>query len=245
MMVRNCIACARTTILVATFALMSLAVLPPTALAEPEPHASAQFESFLEDVDDPVERAAERLRTATPRMREARLERLSMRLLGASRWERRRILRREGRIMRALPDEDRARIESENEAFRDKHGILSIRDRMNLAESGEFDYSAKERKILRARIRELPIGERRALMRKIKNVRELPEGEREELHERLNEMKSLSREEREEFRQKAKRWSEMSEERRDKLRAQMKKLREMPIDERMELLERAMESEER
>jgi parvulin-like peptidyl-prolyl isomerase len=57
-------------------------------------------------------------------------------------------------------------------------------------------------------------------------------------------MKSLSDEQKDEFITKAKRWHKMPEERREKLRAQMKKLREMPVDERMDLLDRAMENSE-
>ena len=136
------------------------------------------------------------------------------------------MLRREGRIMRAMSAMNREMIEAENKAFRDKHGVLSIRDRRNLFESGEFDYSEEERQVLRARFRDLP------------------EGERRELHERLNEMKSLSGDQKDEFITKAKRWHKMPEERREKLRAQMKKLREMPVDERMDLLDRAMENSE-
>ena len=154
------------------------------------------------------------------------------------------MLRREGRIMRAMSAMNREMIEAENEAFRDKHGIFSIRDRRNLFESGEFDYSEEERQVLRARFRDLSKRESRVLVRKIKNVRDLPEGERRELHERLNEMKSLSGDQKDDFITKAKRWHEIPEERREKLRAQMKKLREMPVDERMDLLDRAMEISE-
>ena len=207
-------------------------------------HGSPDFEAFLDDTDSPAGKAAKRVLAATPEMREARLERFSVRLMKASRWERRRMLRREGRIMRAMSATNREMIEAENKAFRDKHGILSIRDRRNLFESGEFDYSKKERQVLRARFGDLSKGERRVLVRKIKNVRDLPEGERRELHERLNEMKLLSGDQKDDFITKAKRWHEMPEERREKLRAQMKKLREMPVDERMDLLDRAIEISE-
>lgn len=205
-------------------------------------HVSPDFEVFLDDTDSSAAKAAKRLLASTPEMREARLERFSVRLMRASRWERRRMLRRERRIMQSMSATNRAMIEAENKAFRDKHGILSIRDRRNLFESGEFDYSEEERHVLRARFRDLSKKERRALVRKIKNVRDLPEGERLELHERLNAMKSLSDEQKDELIAKAKRWHKMPEERREKLRAQMRKLREMPVDERIDLLDRALEN---
>ena len=214
--------------------------LPSSALA----NDTVDIESLLDDSDLSVDKAAEQLRNATPQMREKRLEHLSARLLAASRWERRRMLRREGRIMRALPSKEREKIEAENDAFRDKHGILSIRDRLDLADTEEFDYTRKERRVLRARFRDLPKKERVELVRKIKNVRELPEDEKRELYDRLEQMKSLSSEEKDEFRAKAKRWSDMPDERKEKLREQMRKLRAMPVEERMELLEKAMESQE-
>jgi hypothetical protein len=225
---------------------MALCLVAPFGVVAEETkafrHGSPEFEAFLEDTDSSADKAAKRVLAATPEMREARLERLSVRLMGASRWERRRILRREGRIMRAMSATNREMIKAERKAFRDKHGFLSIRDRRNLFESGEFDYSEEERRVLRTRFRDLSKRERRVLVRKMKNVRDLPEEERRELHDRLNEMKLLSADQKDEFITKAKRWHGMPEERREKLRAQMKKLREMPVDERIDLLERAMEN---
>lgn len=205
---------------------------------------TTEYGDFLGNDRGKVDKAVERLREATPEMREVRREMLAVRLAHASRRERRRILRHEGRVMRALPKEDRKMIEAENRAFRDKHGLLSSRDRRNLAESGDFDFSRKERRVLRRRFAQLSKEERRELLDKIKNVRDLPEGERELLHERLDEMKSFTREEEKDFRVRAKRWRGMSNKKRERLRGQMQKLRAMPAKERMELLEKVMEEAE-
>lgn len=221
-----------------------LMVVSSEAFAEKEGAntlGATEYGDFLGNDRGKVDQAAERLREATPEMREARREMLAMRLARASRWERRRILRHEGRVMRALPKKDRKMIEAENRAYREKHGLLSGRDRRNLAESGDFDFSRKERRVLRRRFTQLSKEERRELIDKIRNVRDLPEGERELLHERLDEMKSFTEDEEKDFRVRAKRWRGMSNEKKEKLRRQMQKLRAMPAEERMELLDKVME----
>ncbi|MCP4040082.1 MAG: DUF3106 domain-containing protein [bacterium] len=184
------------------------------------------------------------MRIATPEMREGRRERLLERLREASPAERRRVLRRERRIMRFLPEEERRAIQLENRRFRKEHGIGSPRLRRARDAIRQLGFSAEEGRLLRARLHKLPKKERQELRRQIMNVRELPEAERELLRERLDEMKSLSEDEERAFRERARRWEEMPEERRDKLRLQMKRLRELPADERIELLERVLDASE-
>lgn len=184
--------------------------------------------------------AAKSLANATPEMREVRREEMLERLEGASEEERRKILRREYRIMQLVPGETRELIERENQAFRKARGIEPWRDRPGAKMMRELDVSPDERRALRSRFKELPRRERRKLWRKIKNMRNLPEAEKAELRAKLAEMKALSKNEKRELLDKAERWSQMPDEKREKLREQMKRLRAMPADERSELLERAL-----
>ncbi len=195
--------------------------------------------SRVEAFPDGARERVERFRNATPAEREAHRERLLEELRDAPPRERRRLLRRERRLMRALPEEDRDKIRDENQAFRSKRGLPSAGAARGFAR--ELELSPAERRTLRARFRELPRKERRELRRDIARYRSLSQGERETLEARLNELESLSNEERTALRQNAQRWSQMPEERRERLRVQLKKLRALPPEERAELLERALE----
>jgi hypothetical protein len=187
---------------------------------------------------------AERLRRATPELREARRERMLERLRTASPAERQRVLRRERRIMRFLPEEERRAIRREKRKFAEEHGIAGPHEGEGWEALWELDFPPAERRVLRHRFRQLSREERHELRRKILNMRELPEAERRLLRERLHEMKSLSEDEKQAFHERTRRWSEMSEEKREKLRAQMRRLRALPPDERLELLERAQKASE-
>lgn len=225
-----------------TVTLCSVA-MPSVALAEGvERFGDKELEEYprLKAIRARGREAAKSLANSTPEMRQVRREEMLERLEGASEAERRKILRREYRIMQWVPDETRELIERENQAFRKTRGTPSWRDRPGAKVMRELDVSPDERHILRSRFKELPRSERRKLWRKIKNMRELPEVERAELRAKLAEMKALSKDEKRELLEKAERWSQMPAAKREKLREQMERLRAMPADERSELLEKAL-----
>ena len=189
--------------------------------------------------------AAERLRDATPQLRERRRERMHERLSEARSELRRRMLRREHRIMHFLSEDERKAIRLERRDFRQRHRLdlrgdfgHGQRERRSL---GEFEFSSRERYLLRARFHQLRDEERKELREKIRNMRELPAAERELLRERLREMKSLSEDEVLALHEKAERWDAMSDAKREALRVQMRRLRALPTDERLELLERVLD----
>ncbi len=213
--------------------------------AEPKPD-----ESRLERLPEGIRERVERFRNATPEERDMRRERLHRQLRDASPRERRRILRREGRLMYVLPEEEREKIRKENQAFREKHGLPSIEEALDAARerarelARELDLTPEEGRALRRRFRELPRKEREALWQDIQRFRELPSDERAALEARLLELKELGEEDRAVMRENARRWSQMPEEKRERLRAQWRKLRALPPQERAELLERALELQE-
>ncbi|MDP6977008.1 MAG: DUF3106 domain-containing protein [Myxococcota bacterium] len=208
------------------------------AVASAEPAGEDGAASRLEKLPDRVRERVERFRNATPAEREARRERLLGELRDATPRERRRLLRRERRLMRVLPEEERSKIREENQAFREKHDLPRPGAAREFAR--DLELSAEERRVLRAKFRELPREERRALWRDITRYRSLSPAERETLEARLDDLKSLSDEERTALRENAQRWSQIPEETRERLREQLRKLRALPPDERAELLERAL-----
>lgn len=187
---------------------------------------------------------AERLGRETSEVREARRARKLDRLRFASPAERRRILRRERRITRFLPETERRALRRERQKFAEELGMGSWHEGGGGEVLRTLDLSAQERRVLRGRFRQLSKQERRDLRQKVVNMRELPASERELLRERLHEMKSLTENEKRAFDEKKRRWSEMSEAKREKMRAQMRRLRALPTDERLELLERALNMSE-
>ena len=181
----------------------------------------------------------------SPEMREIRREWKRERFREATPSMRRQMLRRERRRLHFLPDTERRAIRLEKRALRRKHGIgtpePSVRPRGNRKPFQQLELSPRERRALRARLQKLAPKERRELRRRIGNTRGLSETERELLRERLHEMKSLSEDGRQAFRENVSRWAEMSDERRAALRGQMRRLRALPAEERLELLERALD----
>lgn len=182
---------------------------------------------------------AERIHDATPEMRDAQRKQMLERLAKAPPEERRRMLRRQRRIMRFLPEAERQKIRRERQEFAEKYDLGTPSEREGWDARRELDFTPEERRILRGRVRQLSNAERRELRNQILNMRELPKAEREILRDRLHEMKSLSDDEKRAFRLKTQRWSQMSDEKRERLRAQMRRIRSLPPDERLELLERA------
>lgn len=227
--------------LIALLVLLVALALPVGAEEAEDVGASTEFPR-LEALRERARAGAERLGDATPAERELRRELMLERLREATPAERRRILRRERRLMLLLPEDERRVIREENRAFRKKHGLLEPETRRELAR--ELELSGEDRRLLRARFRELPREERRELWGRIQRFRSLSPEEREALRARLNEMKSLSEEERQALRERAQRWSQMSEEKREQLREQMRRLRALDPEERAELLERALDASE-
>lgn len=205
-----------------------------------QPARATGDDERLDRLPDRERERVERLRNATPEERDAWRESMREELRDASPRERRRLLRRERRLMSVLPEGERETIREENRAFRSKHGKRSRQAARDLVRELELD--PEERRALRVRLRELPRRERRALWRDIQGFRELPAEERAALEARLLELKALGEADRAVVRENARRWSEMSEARRQRLRAQWKKLRALPPDERADLLDRAFEA---
>lgn len=202
--------------------------------------ASAQ--ERLERRDPPRGRGhdwAERIRNSRNEMSDAQRERMLERLANAPPEERRRILRRQRRMMRFLPEEERRKIRRERREFAKRYDLASEGNREGWAAGREFAFTPEERRILRGRVRQLSKSERQGLRKKILNMRELPRSERENLRDRLHEMKSLTDDEKRALKLKVQRWSRMSDEKRERLRAQMRRIRSLPPEERLELLERA------
>lgn len=212
----------------------------PPAFAQRDADAETRREErTLDRLPDWARKRVERFRDATPQEREARREHLLEEMQEATPRERRRLLRRERRLMRALPAEDREKIRAENEAFRRKHDLADPAGMRDLAR--DLELSGEDRRALRARFRALPREERRALWNDVKRYRSLSEEERAALRLRLRDMRALGEEDRALLRENARRWKDMPEEKRERLREQLRKLRSLSPDERSALLEKALE----